>query len=90
MIVWSKDDLSWGNTEDFAWDQRAINYLHHYCKHGEDPHKLECPERCFQPEDVCVCCDCSRPWHRRCSHEMWIVLFAALFVWCYWELKDCD
>ena len=65
-------------------------FLHQYCKHGEDPHKLECPERCFQPEDVCVCCDCSRPWHRRCSHEMWIVLFAALFTWCYWELKDCD
>ena len=62
--------------------------LHHNWKHRED---LQGRERCFQIEDVCVCCDTKRPWYQRCSHEMWIVLSLIVFVCCFWALSTlCD
>ena len=61
--------------------------IHHCNKHEKD---LPCPDRCFQPEEVCVLCDTTRPLRQRCSHEMWMVVFAGMFVLCYWQLRVCE
>jgi len=55
---------------------------HHYEKHYE----LEGCERCFQPEDVCVCCMTQRPVLERCSHEMYVCILGLVCLVCWWQL----
>jgi hypothetical protein len=63
--------------------------VHHYNKHEHD---LTGTDRCFQPEDVFVCCDFDWPCVQRCSHEMWVVLclvaLAAVHV-VYLDTEQC-
>ena len=57
---------------------------HHYEKHEE----LDSCDRCFQIEDVCVCCMMDRPISKRCSHEMWVCVFGVVFVACWLQWLD--
>ena len=59
---------------------------HHYYKYADD---LEGTERCFQPGDVCVLCDTSRPLLQRCSHEQVIVLLVLAAGVLMWQFSEC-
>lgn len=59
---------------------------HHYYKHADG---LEGTDRCFQPEDVCVLCDTSRPLRARCSHEQFIVLLVLAAGVLVWQFSEC-
>ena len=59
---------------------------HHYYKYADD---LEGTDRCFQPEDVCVLCDTSRPLLQRCSHEQFIVLLVLAAGALIWQFSEC-
>jgi hypothetical protein len=63
--------------------------IHHYHKHEHD---LAGTDRCFQPEDVFVCCMRDRPCAQRCSHEMYVVLCLLAVVGLhvvYLETDEC-
>ena len=60
--------------------------VHHYYKHADD---LDGTDRCFQPNNVCVLCDTSRPLLKRCSHEQFVVLFALASGALVWQFSEC-
>lgn len=66
----------------------VVLVIHHYCKYDN----LDGCDRCFQPEDVCVCCcdRMDRPFYQRCSHEMYVALSFSLGIACMVMYQDAE